>query len=183
MRPVGLFMRAKHLAPLISFICAVIRCLKRALQYSPIADWSANLAVLAFYFLMLSWLSGQQVLAQGLIGAPTGHLLAVGPAEQVIECAKDNSGTLLITVLILLKVAIPFCARYDWWKRTWCLLSYSVPFFCGAAVHFVYLGLSADSLFKSLVTGMTFGIACLATAALHRRLTGDNDSELTMKPS
>jgi hypothetical protein len=180
MRSVTLSMRARDLAPLSSFACA-----------APKRSGFVKLAVLAILLLMICWLSGQPVLAQGLLGCTPHQRLGLSP-DVVVESAKHNRLALFITVLFLLKVAIPICAQYDWWKNRWVFLSAFIPFCCGMVVLFIscflfegvpFTARSSGVMFAGAVmAGIIFGVVCLATAAFHHWLTSHNSSELTMKP-
>lgn len=153
-----------------------------------VRDRFAKVAIFAFILSSIGWLSGQQAHSQGLVGAPIDGGIPRGPYEpikQVVECAKDNSSNLLLTVLFFLKFAIAISDKSKCSRETWYLLSYLVPFFCGTAVHFIYLGVTDEivitvfqGLERSLTTGVTFGLTCLSVAILQCRLTGERNEKL-----
>ncbi len=147
-----------------------------------IRDRVAKVAGIALVLSLIGWLSAEQAFAQGLVGAPVGGRYGQSNeiAGEMAECAKDNSGNLLFSVLLFLKLSVSASSKYGWPKETWYSVSYLAPFFIGALVHFTYLGLTddivltvQDGLARSSVTGMTFGVLCLGVAFAQSYLSGE----------
>lgn len=147
-----------------------------------IRDRFARITAFAFFLSLVGWLSAEQAHAQGLVGAPLDgpRYYYPEPVKEMARCAKDNSGNLLLTVLLFLKLSVSASAHYHWPKETWFSVSYLVPFLCGTVVHFTYLGFADDivltihdGLARSCVTGMTFGLLCLLVAIIQSRMSGE----------
>lgn len=136
-----------------------------------IRDRLATITLLAVLFSTLGWLSGEQAHAQGLVGAPVDGPRGYGGGYggELVECAKESSEGLLAGALIFLKIALTFSDIKQVSQQECYRIAYLIPFLFGAVVHFTYLGWTdeivltmLDGLARSLATGVTFGLVCLA---------------------
>ena len=138
-----------------------------------VRDRLAKVAIFALLLSGLGWISGQQAHSQGLVGAPIDGPRWSSLPREMVGRAADNSGNLMMCILLVLKSAVWMAGKNAWPKQTWFFMSYFAPFAFGTLIQFCYLGITddivisiPDGLSRSFTTGMSFGIVCLFFAFL-----------------